>query len=131
MLASQDQTELFHLLSQLELFKQSQGRQSLINTRREFDIDFTSLEYLRSRIFISLFPSNYLTSLQGLHHLLVEIDQNNMLERWTGLEAVSNQTMLNRIGNATINRGFDFLAVCTALVGTIGLVYFQEVLTDK
>lgn len=49
-----------------------------------------------------------------------------MIERWKSFNNLANQSILDKIGNSQINRGFDFLANMTALFNLLG----QEVLEE-
>lgn len=58
--------------------------------------------------------------------MIDEILANQMIERWKSFNNLANQSILDKIGNSQINRGFDFLANMTALFNLLG----QEVLEE-
>jgi hypothetical protein len=66
----------------------------------------SSLSYLKAKITEGTFPKSYLHYLKDIDSVIEEVISNQMLERWKSFNKMSNQTLLDKIGNSQINRGF-------------------------
>lgn len=82
--------------------------------------------YIKAKISEGTFPKSYLHCLKEIDSVIDEILANQMIERWKSFNNLANQSILDKIGNSQINRGFDFLANMTALFNLLG----QEVLEE-
>jgi len=78
------------------------------------------LSYIKSKIVEGTFPKTYLQYLKVIDEVVDEIVANQMLDRWNSFNKMANQTLLDKIGNSQINRGFEFLANMTALFSILG-----------
>lgn len=76
--------------------------------------------YIKAKISEGTFPKSYLHCLKEIDSVIDEISANQMIERWKSFNNLANQSILDKIGNSQINRGFDFLANMTALFNLLG-----------
>lgn len=44
--------------------------------------------------------------MKKIDEVISEIEHNNMVERWKSFNRMANQSLLDKIGNSQINRGF-------------------------
>jgi len=86
----------------------------------------SSLDYLKVKIAEGTFPKNYLNCLRDIDSVIDEIVGNQMLDRWKSFNRIASSSLLDKIGNSQINRGFEFLAIMTAIFNLLGREVLEE-----
>ena len=112
------------------ILKQGAGRARLLHIVEEVakitQTEQACLAYLRTRMREGAFPRNYLAFLKEAEAVVREIETNQMLLRWQTFNRMSNETLLEKIGNSQINRGFELLASLTAILSLLGKDVLEE-----
>jgi hypothetical protein len=58
--------------------------------------------------------------LKDIDGITDEIYSNELVQKWISFHRMSNDTILQKIGGIQINRGFEFLADVSAILGILG-----------
>lgn len=64
--------------------------------------------------------------LNEIDSIICEIEENQMMMRWISFNNMANQTLLSKISNSQINRGFELLAYLTALFNLLSGEIIQD-----
>jgi hypothetical protein len=108
---NKSQDRLMALLESLSKIKQAPGE---------------SLSFLQYKTQEGEFPRNFMKYLKEIDGIIAEIDENQMMVRWISFNNMANQTLLSKIGNSQINRGFELLAYLTALFNLLSGEIIQD-----
>ena len=88
----------------------------------------TLSNYLREKILDGTYPRSFLLQIKDIDTLVDEVYETKNLERWKSFYQNSNQSVLDTMGSAQVNRNFEFLANLTALFNLFGRQVMDELI---